>query len=179
MRIFEKNLTEKVEKNVLVVCTGNLFRSPIAAAFIRQSLVQDQLQDRILVTSAGLEAQPGAKTPESLTASLLSHYKIDLSAHEARPVTPDLFQKADLVLVMEQAQLMRLAQQYPRQSRKLHLISELSGKFYNIADPAPDLQTQLAPVIGELYELTQRGLVTLLRWLELGKPDSLNRQRPG
>ncbi len=164
LSFFEGNT---VEKNVLVVCTGNLFRSPLAAAFIQRALEQDHLRDRVLVTSAGLDATAGSKAPDSLLEVVSSKYQIDLSKHQARPITPELFQRADLVLAMEQQQIMRLAQQYPRQSRKLRLISELSGKIYNISDPAIDSDAELPKLATQLYELIQSGLITLLCWLEL------------
>jgi protein-tyrosine-phosphatase len=155
-------------KNVLVVCTGNLFRSPMAAAFIHRTLEQDALEDNIFVTSAGLEAVPGIKAPESVISTMLSEYKIDLTGHITRPVTAELFQRADLILVMEQAQAMRLAQQYPRYTRKLKLFSELVGEVYNIEDPAQNPNVQITVLAKQLDILAHQGLVTLLRWLKLG-----------
>ena len=86
-------------RHILVVCVGNICRSPMAEVLLREAL---QEQPGITVESAGLGALvdwPAAKYAEELMAER----GLDISAHRARQLTPDLIKQADLVLVMESA----------------------------------------------------------------------------
>jgi len=86
-----------VIENILVVCVGNICRSPMAEALLRQAL-QDMSDVR--VSSAGLGAlvdYPAAEHAEVLMAER----GLDISRHKARQLTPDLINTSDLVLVME------------------------------------------------------------------------------
>lgn len=155
------------QKKVLVVCTGNLFRSPIAAAFLSQAFQQRGLQEQILVNSAGLEATPGQRMPVALVSYLYTTYKLELAGHTAHPILPALFREADVVLTMEQQQIMRLAQQYPRETRKLRQLSELTGRIFEINDPAANPDADLKQLAGQLHNLINNGLPTLLHWLKI------------
>src|SRR5262245_52440312 len=87
---------------VLVVCTGNTCRSPMAAAAMTAALGPDS--DRISVESAGTAAWEGqpATTPAIEVAAGAG---IELAAHRSRRVTPSMVRSADIVLVMERAHL--------------------------------------------------------------------------
>ncbi len=155
------------QKTILVVCTGNVCRSPIAQAFINSMLEQDQLQHRISVMSAGLNVKPGQKPSEFILNEIKLKYGLDISRHQSQPVTSDLFHRSSLVLVMEQEQLMRLARQYPRQTKKLHLLSELSGRVFDIEDGLIEAHVDIGEMMEQIYNLVTKNLVTLLSWLEL------------
>ena len=83
---------------VLLVCTGNTCRSPLAEAALRAGLGAGL--DRIEVVSAGTAAGDG--DPASAESVLVArHAGLDLSAHRSRRLDRTLAQSADLVLVME------------------------------------------------------------------------------
>lgn len=84
-------------QHILVVCIGNICRSPVAEAMMRQSLPCKQF------TSAGLKARVGEKVDPK---SLLLAEKADLNVenHRARQLTPEMLQAADLILVMSAGQ---------------------------------------------------------------------------
>lgn len=87
---------------VLVVCTGNTCRSPMAAAAMTAALGLDS--ERIAVESAGTAAWEGQ--PATAPAiEVAAQAGIDLSRHRSRRVTPAMVRSADLVLVMERAHL--------------------------------------------------------------------------
>jgi protein-tyrosine phosphatase len=80
---------------VLTVCTGNLYRSPIAECLLRQRLAA--LRETISVSSAGTEAVPG--TPIAATAAFLVLGRgADPSGIVTRRLTAKLVESADLVL---------------------------------------------------------------------------------
>ncbi|WP_423395831.1 low molecular weight protein-tyrosine-phosphatase [Burkholderia sp. LMG 21824] len=83
--------------SLLVVCEGNLCRSPIAAALLAARL------PHATVRSAGLAARVGHPA-DPLARDVARELGLDLDAHVAGPVTVDLCRQADLILVMDRAQ---------------------------------------------------------------------------
>lgn len=92
-------------KRILVVCTGNICRSPVAAIMLQQGLAD------IDVTSAGLAAGQGGAEPRLAALAKADGY--DLSQHQARPVDRNLLANADLVLVMSAKQRQVIARTWP------------------------------------------------------------------
>lgn len=85
-------------QRVLVVCTGNICRSPLAAALLRRALDQRNLAE-LDVGSAGTGAWDGA--PASEGAYLVGiEQGLDLSGHRAQLLTRELVDQADIVLTM-------------------------------------------------------------------------------
>src|SRR5207249_9624074 len=84
-------------QHVLFVCTGNICRSPLAAALLERALKEHGLDEN--VTSAGTGAWDGA--PASECAYLVGLERgLDLSGHRARLLTRELVGQADLILTM-------------------------------------------------------------------------------
>src|SRR5256884_7527024 len=84
-------------QHVLFVCTGNICRSPLAAALLERALKERGLD--VNVTSAGTGAWDGA--PASEGAYLVGLERgLDLSGHRARLLTRELVEQADLILTM-------------------------------------------------------------------------------
>src|SRR2546422_901671 len=89
---------ESNTKRILLVCTGNICRSPLAAALLERALVERGIQG-IAVASAGTGAWDGA--PVSEGAYLVGLERgLDLSSHRARLLTRELVDGADLILTM-------------------------------------------------------------------------------
>ncbi|SRR5712691_11073029 len=85
-------------KQILLVCTGNICRSPLAAALLTRALTERGVEG-IDVSSAGTGAWDGA--PASEGAYLVGLERgLDLSGHRARLLTRELVEGADLILTM-------------------------------------------------------------------------------
>ena len=85
-------------KTILLVCTGNICRSPLAAALLERALKERGL-DAIDVSSAGTGAWDGA--PVSEGAYLVGLERgLDLSGHRAQLLTREMVDAADLILTM-------------------------------------------------------------------------------
>jgi protein-tyrosine phosphatase len=116
--------------HILVVCAGNLSRSPLAEALLRTRLAA--VGRRPQIASAGLIADLG-QPAEELTETLARGHGIDLSAHRSRPLEPDMLRRADLVLTMEQEQRRQMLAMAPLAAGKLYLLGHWIGS--EIADP--------------------------------------------
>ena len=85
--------------HILFVCTGNICRSPMAEAMLKNVLPVD-LQQKVQVTSAGTHASDGLPA-ESHAVQAMRELCVDLSGHRSRMIGPDMVAGADLILVME------------------------------------------------------------------------------
>src|SRR5258708_13929920 len=89
---------DRMIRRILLVCTGNICRSPLAEALLRRDLTARGFPE-IEVSSAGTGAWDGA--PGSEGADLVGLERgLDLSGHRARLLTRELVEGADLVLTM-------------------------------------------------------------------------------
>lgn len=86
---------------ILLVCTGNTCRSPLAAAML-QRMVAEAGRSDIEVGSAGIMAQEGEPASEGTYLVALEH-GMDLSAHRAQLLTPGLARESDLILTMSRS----------------------------------------------------------------------------
>ncbi|WP_367322995.1 low molecular weight phosphatase family protein [Streptomyces sp. HUAS ZL42] len=77
------------------MCTGNLYRSPLAESLLRQRLFE--AGEVIRLSSAGTRAVPGTPLPET-AASFLLDRGADPSGTGSRRLTKELVEKSDLVL---------------------------------------------------------------------------------
>src|SRR5437667_10397595 len=85
-------------KRILFVCTGNICRSPLAAALLQRALAQRGI-DGLEVASAGTGAWDGA--PVSVGAYLVGLERgLDLSAHRARLLARALVAQAERMLAI-------------------------------------------------------------------------------
>lgn len=117
---------------VLAVCSGNICRSPLAAALIRNT-VGTAGDSRILVSSAGttaVEGLPATKEMEDIAAE----WGLDLSKHSARQITTEIAEDADLILTVSPAHSDYVCSLLQDDCGKVRLLGELIGKDL-IPDP--------------------------------------------
>jgi protein-tyrosine-phosphatase len=84
---------------ILVVCTGNICRSPMAEGFLRDALIRRFGERAPAVSSAGTIGWTGSPaSPESVVAA--GERGSDIEAHQARELRPQMIEGADLILCM-------------------------------------------------------------------------------
>ncbi len=118
-------------KSVLVVCSGNICRSPYAEYTLRKLFPELNVASAgLIVTISRLEDKSADRTAIQIAAES----GIDLSTHKARQLTEQLINEYDVILVMEREQLEELCDYYPSASYKAFLFSQWNGAT-DIEDP--------------------------------------------
>ena len=112
--------------NILVLCVGNICRSPLAEAMFKQHFPEKK------VWSAGLAALVGYPA-DDMAIKVAASNGLDLSTHRSQQVFSWMCQSADIILVMESVQKSELEKKLPLVRGKVFGLGEL-GKF-EIADP--------------------------------------------
>ena len=113
--------------SILVVCVGNICRSPLGERALAQAL------PKLTLSSAGLGAVVGSGADE--TASMVAtEAGVDLSGHVARQLTPQIGGASDLILVMEAGHKAEIARRYPQLAGRTMLFDHWTGAR-GIADP--------------------------------------------
>jgi len=141
-------------RTILVVCLGNVCRSPMAAVLISRALPGCE------VTSAGL-APPVGAAADPRAVQLLAQEGCDLTSHRARAVDGELVASADLVLVMETLQRETLEERFPQSRGKTFRLCE------NMDLDVPDPYGCSRQMFSIVLEMIKQGITCWSSQLEL------------
>jgi protein-tyrosine phosphatase len=157
-------LGRNVTFRILIVCTGNACRSPMAEGLLTRML-PGRLKKLVIVSSAGTDPiEGGPPTPNAILAA--RELGADISGLVSRTISPEMIAGADLVLTMEQAHRDRVAELVPEAWGKTDLLKGYGQKgipryVREIRDPigmpldfykaiASEIDSNLKNVVAEL-----------------------------
>src|SRR5215469_16169782 len=119
-------------RDILFVCHGNIMRSAFAAALLRQRLQEAGVALR--VQSAGVHAF-GGKTADPRCIEAATKLKLNLSAHHAQPLTPELVDASSVIITMDYLNYAEVAARYPHATQKVFMMAGEHDKPVQIPDP--------------------------------------------
>jgi protein-tyrosine phosphatase len=123
---------------VLVVCTGNICRSPTGEGVLRHLAEKRGLADRVRVASAGTHDYHVGEPPDPRTLQHASKRGYDFSSQRAAQVTKQDFDEFDYILAMDRSHLRILRSMQPPGSKaKVGLFLEASDKWKGEDVPDP------------------------------------------
>lgn len=123
---------------ICFVCLGNICRSPTAEGVMRHQVAAAGLDGAIEIDSAGTGDWHVGEAPDARAQQAARARGYDLSALQARQIGDADFERFDLVLAMDGANLAALRKRCPPQYRgKVRLLMEFAGdgSAGDIADP--------------------------------------------
>jgi protein-tyrosine phosphatase len=141
-------------RSVLVICHGNICRSPFAERLLAQSDAE------LTVRSAGLEAGSG-RPAEPAARHAAEAYGVGLDGHRSQPMDDSLVDWADLILAMEGHQLAAVGRRWPSARDRTRLLGDfLADGPYAIPDPwgrEPEVfRATFAQIAGAVARLEER-----------------------
>ena len=114
--------------DVLIVCTGNICRSPIAEGLLRTRLAERGIA--ATVSSAGLSFDDRPATPEAVAAAAARG--VDIADHASRIMVADMVEGADLVLTMERMHAREVMVLEPSSIDRVFTLKELARRAISI-----------------------------------------------
>lgn len=134
------------QARVLIVCTGNVCRSPFIERLLRSQLAKQRPgstagEPRIFVHSAGTGALAGAAMDDRAASQLVANGG-DPVGFIARDLTPELIAESDLVLTATRAHRGRVATMHPKAMRRMFTFRDFADLVSGIDGlSAPATQT--------------------------------------
>lgn len=114
---------------ILVVCVGNICRSPMAVALLRQELTGKD----VTIESAGLASMAGDPIHPA-AAKALDMHGLSMHTHVATQVDEGRVKRADMILAMEKRHVAALLAMYPEARKKTFLLGKWESDA-EVADP--------------------------------------------
>ena len=138
MKILREGVIERAAMNqfvkpvIVLVCTGNTCRSPMAETLMREKLRQKLgTEDAVRVISAGVAAAPGAgAAPQAV--EVMGTKELDLTGHAARPLDDSVMNVADLVLTMTRGHRAAILAAWPAMHDRVFTLRRDGG---DVSDP--------------------------------------------
>lgn len=128
---------------VLMICMGNICRSPLAHGVLQRLVEEANLQDKIVVDSAGTHFYHIGCSPDERSIAVADSFGLDISTQKARQLIPADFETFDYLIVMDKRNLRdaKSMAPTPELAKKLTLFMSYSQDAFtetDIPDPYHD-----------------------------------------
>ncbi|WP_112478425.1 low molecular weight protein-tyrosine-phosphatase [Vibrio variabilis] len=142
---------------VLVVCVGNICRSPIAERAMAEKLPGKTIH------SAGIASQKSGlvgKPADSKATEVAAQHGLDITQHTSQQLTPQMCSDYDLILVMEKGHIEAVSSIAPEARGKTMLLGHWNGQL-DIPDPFRQSKEAFDHVFKLIDDCTQRWCIKL------------------
>ncbi|MCX7592113.1 MAG: Sua5/YciO/YrdC/YwlC family protein, partial [Kiritimatiellae bacterium] len=147
------------KKLLVFVCTGNVCRSPMAEHLLRQRLGADPEWN---VLSAGIVAADGLP-PSEAAVSAMAEIGIDIRSHFSQPLTRELVNAADLIVVMTASHREQIRALYPDAVAKVRLLKSFGADTESDIEDPIGLPLEVYRAVRDQIDRAVDGLVRYLK----------------
>jgi protein-tyrosine-phosphatase len=142
---------------ILVVCSGNTCRSPMAAGLL--TLIAKSKRLSIDARSAGLCHHPGKQVAENAVTAM-KELGIDISNDYSKAVTPELLAWADCVVAVQRSLADHVVENFPEIGSKVHHLQSdvrdpYCGSIAEYRDARDQLRSLLLLLVDSLGSTTR------------------------
>lgn len=141
-----------LKKKILIACSGNTCRSPMAEGWLRKYLQEKGWSDSFEVHSAGTAALAGLP-PSQEAIEVMEEEHIDISQKRARPIHRELIRESNIIFVMTAGHKDTILEQVSDAENKVHIL--------DIPDPVGMDREQYR----KTFELIRERILKEMTWL--------------
>jgi protein-tyrosine phosphatase len=126
-----------IQKRILMVCLGNICRSPIAEGLLKSKVDSDF----IFVDSAGTSAFHRGEHPDKRSITIARKYNIDITNQKSRQFIAADFEIFDIIYVMDHSNknnVLALAKNNNDRNKVKLILSEIQDQNLDVPDPYYD-----------------------------------------
>jgi protein-tyrosine-phosphatase len=134
----------------------------MAVGFLREKLRKAGLEEGYRVRSAGVWA-PENQPPSTNACQIMAGRGIDISDHRSHDLTAEDVEEADLILTMERGQAEAIRVELPQHAHKVHVLSQVAGRQYDIRDPAGGSLCEYRQCANEIERLVEEGYPRIMQ----------------
>ena len=149
-------MNQFVKPVIIMVCTGNTCRSPMAETLMRESL-RKRLgrEDAVRVLSSGVAASTGGSaSPQSI--EVMGERKLDLTGHASQPLGEEIMNVADLVLTMTRSHRAAIVAAWP----------EMHDRVFTLRHDGGDISDPIGMPVDAYRQCADQMELELNNWLE-------------
>jgi protein-tyrosine phosphatase len=138
-----------MKTKILMVCLGNICRSPIAEGILQSKLDKS----KFLVDSAGTGGWHQGEPPDKRSIAICKKYGLDISKQRARKFTTSDFEEFDYIYVMDNSNLKNVVDLAPNEQAKQKVQLIMNELFENENVDVPDPYYGLENGFENVYQM--------------------------